>query len=227
VAALGCGYQCLIKKAGLCLAGVLLSASSPALLAQQPSEPGPPRFNLTPLLGYRTPMSFQIEPHVSGTNPRVVFDADPSYGFAFGGHINDEDVVEFRWTRQDSHIHAEDVPGVNFRQRVTLNQFHGDFTHEYFRADWRKWARPFIMGSVGATHLSAGVGNHFTRFSFGIGGGVKLFSGRHFGLRIQAEWLPILVTSDAAFICGAGCVVHISGDVANQAEFVAGPIFRF
>src|SRR5207249_7350022 len=93
VAAMGCGYQRLIKNVRICLVGVTLFASSLALVAQQPSEPNPPRFDLTPLLGYRTPMSFQIEPHVSGTNPRAVFDADPSYGFAFGGHINDEDVV--------------------------------------------------------------------------------------------------------------------------------------
>jgi len=172
-------------------------------------------------------MSFQIEPHVSGTDPRVVFDANPSYGFAFGGHINDDDVVEFRWTRQDSHIHAEDVQGIDFRRRVTLNQFHGDFTHEYFPDGWRKWARPFVMGSVGATRLSAGADNHFTRFSFGIGGGVKFCAGRHFGLRVQAEWLPIVVTANAAFVCGAGCIVHIRADIAHQAEFVVGPMFRF
>jgi len=172
-------------------------------------------------------MSFKIEPHVSGKDPRVVFDANPSYGFAFGGHINDDDVVEFRWTRQDSHIHAEDVPGINFERRVTLDQFHGDFTHEYSPEDWRKWARPYVMGSVGATRLSAGAGNHFTRFSFGIGGGVKFFPSRHLGFRVQAEWLPIVVTANAAFICGAGCVVHIRGDIANQAEIVVGPIFRF
>src|SRR5205814_7781472 len=138
---------------------------SSALLAQQPTELDPPRFDLTPLLGYRTPMSFQIEPHVSGKDPRVVFDAKPSYGFAFGGHINDEDVVEFRWTRQDSHIHVEDVQGINFRRRVTLNQFHGDFIHEYVLEDWRNWARQFVMGSVGATSLSACAGSDFTCIS--------------------------------------------------------------
>jgi hypothetical protein len=220
-------YRLSTRNIRICLVGLTLLASSSALRAQQPTELDSPRFDLTPLLGYRTPMSFQIEPHVSGTDPRVVFDANPSYGFAFGGHINDEDLVEFRWTRQDSHIHAKDVPGLNFDRRVTLDQFHGDFTHEYVRDDWRKWARPFIIGSVGATSLSAGAGNRFTRFSFGLGGGVKFFAGRHFGLRVQAEWLPIAVTANAAFICGAGCIVHIRGNIANQAEFVVGPMFRF
>jgi len=208
------------------LLGLILFASS-WVLAQQTTEPDAPRFDLTPLLGYRTSMSFEIEPHVSGTNPRVAFDANPSYGFAFGGHINDEDVLEFRWTRQDSHIHVENVPGINFRQRVTLDQFHFDATHEYFLDDWRKWARPFVMASLGATHLSASGSTNFTRFSLGIGGGVKFFTSRHFGLRVQAEWLPIVSDPDAAFVCGGGCIIHIRGDIVNQAEFVIGPMFRF
>ena len=215
-----------IRYVRMCAIGLALLACSSALSAQQAAESTPTRFDVTPLLGYRTPMSFEVEPHVSGTNSRLVFDAEPSYGFAFGGHINDEDLVEFRWTRQDSHIHAEDVPGIAFRQRATLDQFHGDFTHEYFLEDWRTWARPFIMGSVGATRLSSGP-NHLTRFSFGLGGGVKFFAGRHFGLRVQAEWLPLVTSANGNFVCGAGCVVRITGTVANQAEFVVGPMFRF
>jgi len=223
-----CAYQRLIKIR-ICLIGLALFASSSALIAQQPETRNPPRFDLTPLLGYRTGMSFGVEPHVSGTDPRVVFDANPSYGFAFGGHFNDEgeDVVEFRWTRQDSHIHAEGVQGIFIRRRLTLDQFHGDFTHEYIPDDWRSWARPYVMASVGATRLSTGSGNSSTHFSFGIGGGVKIFAGRHFGLRVQAEWLPLITTGNVAFACGAGCVIHLRGDIANQAEFVVGPMFRF
>jgi hypothetical protein len=213
------------KRMRLYFVGLSFLACSSLLEAQ--TEPKPPRFDFTPLIGYRSTMSFSVEPNVSGTNPRVVFDSNPSFGFAFGGHINDEDVIEFRWARQDSHTHTENVPGIVSRQSVTLDQFHGDFTHEYFLDNWKPWARPFIIGSVGATHLSVDSGSSFTRFSFGLGGGVKFFPARHLGFRVQAEWLPIVVNPNVAFVCGGGCIIHLSSNLANQGEVVVGPIFRF
>jgi hypothetical protein len=207
--------------------GLALLASSSSIVAQQPTQPKYPRFDLTPLFGYRSTMSFGVDPNVSGTNARVVLDSDPSYGFAFGARINDEDVIEFRWARQDSHVRVDDFGVTSSRQRVTVNQFHGDFTHEYFIDEWPRWAKPYVIGSVGATRISDGIGNDFTRFSFGIGGGVKMFAGKHLGLRVQAQWLPVLVNPDVGFICGAGCVVRIGGTLSSQGEFVVGPIFRF
>jgi hypothetical protein len=216
-----------IKQRWFCVVRLALFLISPILAAQEPTEPKYPRFDLTPLLGYRTSMSFPIEPHVQGTNPRVVFDAKASYGFAFGMRIHEDDVIEVRWARQDSHTHVEDVSGISFRQRVTLDQLHGDFTHEFFMEEWPAWARPFIMGSVGGTHVSGSASTAFTRFSFGLGGGIKFFQGQHLGLRIQAEWLPVLVSPNATAICGGGCVVHIGGTLSSQGEVTIGPIFRF
>ena len=57
---------------------MLLIALPSALSAQQQlPEPKPLRFDLTPFIGYRTSMSFPVEPHVMGMNPRVVLDASP------------------------------------------------------------------------------------------------------------------------------------------------------
>src|SRR4029077_16380597 len=92
------------------LAMLLLLVSSPVLSAQDSSEPKPLRFDFTPFAGYRTSMTFPVEPHVTGMNPRVVLDASPSFGFAFGFRLlpnREEDLVEFRWARQDSYVHTE------------------------------------------------------------------------------------------------------------------------
>jgi hypothetical protein len=59
---------------------MVVMAIVPALSAQQPIEPQPMRFDFTAFLGYRTGMSFPVEPHFTGTNSRVVVDASPSYG---------------------------------------------------------------------------------------------------------------------------------------------------
>jgi hypothetical protein len=203
-----------------------LIALLPVLRAQQQPESKPLRFDFTAYVGYRTSMSFPVEPHVTGTNPRVVMDASPSYGASFGVRLREEDLVEVRWARQDSYVHSEDITAQPDRQRTILDQFHGDFSHEPFVEDWPSWAKPFVLASLGVTHIS-GTNFNFTRFSFGIGGGIRLYAGRHFGFKIQAEWLPVFADPQVAFVCGGGCIVHVGGTAASQGEVFAGPILRF
>jgi hypothetical protein len=74
-------------------------------------------------------------------------------------------------------------------ETVVLDQFHGDFTHEYIPEEGLRWARPFVMGSASATQVAGGANNSFTRFSFGLGGGIKVYFTRHLVLRMQGEWL--------------------------------------
>lgn len=209
------------------MAGLVLVALSPALTGQEQVEPKPLRYDFTPFAGYRTSMSIGVEPHVSGTNPRVVLDASPSYGAAFGFRIHEDDLIEVRWARQDSYIHSENISPPTPRQHAVLNQFHGDFSHEYTIEEWRAWAKPFVLLSVGATHITTAINSSFTRFSFGIGGGVRFYASRHVGFKIQAEWLPVFVDPHVAFICGTGCVIHVGGTASSQGEVMAGPMLRF
>jgi hypothetical protein len=209
---------------------VMLLIALPSVLSaqQQLPEPQPLRFDLTPFIGYRTSMSFPIEPQVMGMNPRVVFDASPSYGISFGMRLKNEgDLIEMRWARQDSYIHAEDITPQPLRQHVILDQFHGDFSHEPLIEDWASWARPFVLASVGATRVSGSTNISFTRFSFGIGAGIRFYASRHLGFKIQAEWLPVFVDPHVAFICGSGCIVHAGGTASSQGEVFVGPILRF
>ena len=207
--------------------GLVLLLLPAAVAAQQGADQHRIHLDFTPLVGYRTTVSFPLEPAVQGSNSKIVFDSGPSYGFAAGLRLHDEDVIEFRWTRQDSHSHLEDVSTISSRQHVTLDQFHGDFSHEYFLDQWPQWARPFIMGSVGATHVGGNANTSFTRFSFGLGGGIKFFVGQHLGFRMQGEWLPIVVSPRATVFCGGGCVVHIAGSLGSQGEVAIGPLLRF
>jgi hypothetical protein len=204
------------------------SSSRSHLLSAQQSEPKPPHFELTPFMGYRTSMSFPIEPHVAGAEPGVVLDASPSYGVSFGVRLRaEEDMVEIRWARQDSYVHAGDITVQPLRQRVILDQFHGDFSHEPFVEDWPSWVKPFVVASVGATHVSGSTSINFTRFSFGLGGGIRFYANRHFGLKIQAEWVPVFADPQVAFICGGGCIAHVGGTAVSQGEVLVGPILRF
>lgn len=209
------------------LAMLHLIALSLDLSAQQQAQQKPLHFDFAAFIGYRTGMSFPVEPHVTGMNRRVVVDASPSYGASFGVRLREEDLVEVRWARQDSHVHSEEITPQLPRQRMILDQFHGDFSHEFFIENWPPWARPFVLGSVGATHVSSSTNINFTRFSFGLGGGIRLYANRHFGFKVQAEWLPVLTDPHVAFICGGGCIVHIADTLASQGEVLASPILRF
>ena len=215
------------KKIVFLNTALFLVALSPALRAQQQQPtPKPLRFDFTPFIGYRSSVSFPIEPHVSGMNPRIVLDHSASYGASFGVRLEEDGLVEVRWTRQGSHIQSEDLSPAIPRQHVTLDQFHADFSREYIVDDRRPWVRPFALLGVGATHVSSAAGN-FTRFSLGAGGGVRFYPTRHVGFKIQAEWVPVFVDTHVAFVCGGGCVVHLASSLASQGEVLAGPILRF
>jgi hypothetical protein len=185
----------------------------------------PLRIDVNPFVGYRTSIDFPTVQNAQGLGSNVTFDAKPSYGLAVGRRLDEEDLIEIRWSRQKSNVHLQG--GFTSPESVVLDQIHGDFTHEYILYDWPVWARPFVTGSVGATHVG-GENSSFTRFSFGLGGGIKIFFNRHIGLKMQAEWLPIVVNPEVATVfCGGGCVVHLSATAVSQAEAMIGPVFRF
>ncbi len=208
----------------------LLVVSLHALSAQEPAGPTPLRFDFTSFAGYRSTMTFPAEPHVTGMDSRVVLEASPSFGFSFGVRLlpnREEDLIEVRWARQDSYLHTEKITPVPPRQRVVLNQFHGDFSHEPLIEDWPNWIKPFVLASIGATRLSSSSAVSFARFSFGLGGGIRFYPSRHLGFKLQAEWLPVLASPQVAFLCGAGCVIHVGGSAASQGEAFVGTFVRF
>ena len=224
-----CGYSHNARKTlpVPLLVAFLFTVFPPVLHAQQSPEPKPLRFDVTPFFGYRSGMSFAVEPHVSGTNPRVAVDSNPAYGISFGFRPQEEDLIEFRWARQDSFIHTEEITPPVHRQRIILDQFHGDFSHEPYIEEWPSWVKPYVLGSIGATHVSVTSGMGFTRFSFGLGGGIRFYASRHLGFKIQGEWLATLAAPQIAVVCGGGCIVHVGGAAASQGEAFFGPFIRF
>ena len=206
---------------------LLLVVLRPALGAQEQPQQERLHFDFSPFLGYRTSMTFPLMPSVTGTNPRIVIDGNPSYGTSFGVRLREEDLVEVRWARQDSYIHGEEIKPQPQRQRMTLDQFHLDCSHEAFVEDWPSWARPFVVASIGGTHISNNPDTSFTRFSFGIGGGIRLYASRHFAVKIQAEWVPVVIDPQVVVICGPGCIVHLESTAGSQGEVFLAPVLRF
>jgi hypothetical protein len=185
---------------------------------------------VTPFIGGRFGGTFEIQPE-GAAEVRASLNDTTSYGVAAGIRYDDFSVIEFRWTRAKSALRLGTGIEINPLSMsvadVTLNQFHGDFTRE-FPLEEVKGLRPFLMASVGATHLGT-ANDGFTRFSFGLGTGLKLFLNSKLGLRVQAQWLPIWVAPEVrSFACGfGGCFVVLSGQLTEQFEVSVGPVFRF
>jgi hypothetical protein len=156
-----------------------------------------------------------------------------AYGFAFGYRLDEKSVIEFRWARQPTDLRLPDpiapavVSTTNSTVDTTIDQFHGDFTREY-TVDRQSAIRPYVLASLGASRIGL-PGADLTRFSFGLGGGVKFPIYQRVRWRIQAEWLPIWIEPEArGLICrNGGCAAFLSGTLAHQFEISFGPVFHF
>jgi hypothetical protein len=133
--------RCMLNHLG-CLRGYFLilvvTLYSGRLLSQTGTDDQtrskPLRFDLTTLVGYRRSMTFPAVQNIQGLGPRLILEAKPSYGIAVGVRLDEENLVELRWARQDSHVHLGGTPSPS--EKVVLDRVQGHFTHEYILEDW-------------------------------------------------------------------------------------------
>jgi hypothetical protein len=187
-------------------------------------------FEVTPFVGLRFGGTFELQAEQPPQTQATFKDAS-SYGLSAGVRFDVLSMIEFRWTRSVSTLRF-DAPfaflGPSLGD-VTLNQFHADFTREFVIPEV-KGLRSFLTGSVGATHIAA-ADDGFTRFSFGLGAGLKQFLGSWFAIRAEAKWLPIMIDPKVgSWACGVGaggCLVILTGPLTQQFELSVGPVLRF
>ena len=184
---------------------------------------GAQKVEITPQIGYR----FGGGLTDGYTGQYLDFNGSESYGLAFNytlGLMGDTQ-LEFSWNRQETDM-----------KRSLPNEGTFDLTIDYWQAGGLKqWqedesVRPFVVGTVGLTHISPDESDlsSDTRFSFGLGGGVKLLPGRHVGIRLQGKFYGTYVSGGAAGICGpVGCTFGFSGNFLWQVELTAGLILAF
>ena len=200
------------------------------------------RFEVTPLVGGILGGTWRLEQqgvpnfdaHLGsglsfGITAAVRFDGDDWQDENYCKYCNS---IAFRWVRQNTHLGITQDPVVpspptsSFHPGVTVDHFLSDFTHEWAVEESKK-INPFLTVSLGAARTATPEASTI-RFVFGIGGGVKVFPSKHWGFRLQAEYLPMVMQAELQrVVCGGGCVVALDGGVMNQFQFSAGPSFRF
>jgi len=176
----------------------------------------------------------------------------PFYGYRFGGEFEDADTGEHLNIRDSPcwggilDIYVSKVTQLEFyysRQETELKSDQGlfasttlfDLDVDYYHIGGTvilpdgPW-QPFVLGTLGATHMDpdAPDTNSLTRFSLGLGGGVRFFPTEHLGLYLAGRGLLTFMEGEAAFRSESGqATVVVNSDGFWQIELQAGLIFTF
>ena len=179
-------------------------------------------FEVTPFAGYRFGGSF--EDSVTGFGLDI--HNSEAYGIVLGINMSPETQVELLYSHQPTELRPKGLFSPTSLTDLDIDYYHFGGTYIW---NPERDVRPFIQASVGVTHLSpdrAGLGSE-TRFSFGIGGGVKYFLTKHIGFRLDGRALGTLLNSNSTIFCSGGCTVRVEGNTLWQFQGNLGVIFAF
>ncbi len=192
-------------------------------LAQEQS-----RFELTPFLGYRFGGKFEQ----TTTGADLELDESRSVGLIFNARIDAERQWEIFYSRQQTEL---DAPGLFVNEPVfDIDVDYLHFGGTYVFAPGSDFWRPYIVGTIGASHLEpkpSGLDSE-TFLSLSFGAGINLLPHKRVGLRLEARLFATLVDSDSEIFCRTGadtnfCAVNVDGDWLFQWQAMAGVAFRF
>jgi hypothetical protein len=182
---------------------------------------------VTPFVGYETSGSYPL------ANPTDVqalrADAGRTYGFFADVRLMQNLQGEFYWVGNKTTYSQQDAStgayGNAFNTRIDQYQF-GALYH--LRDREHVW-RPYLAGSLGFTHDSnSGVADNRTAFGLGLGGGFKYEPSRHFGVRVDARWMPTYGSSGLGTYCDEfyGCYPDTVANYLQRFNAVMGLVIR-
>jgi opacity protein-like surface antigen len=146
-----------------------------------------------------------------------------TYGIQAGRLLTPRWGGEVLWTRQASALKIATNAGSAELFSMTVRQLHGDVVYHLGAPDAR--LRPFVFGGLGATFFSADHLESETKFSFGLGAGVKYFRWNAVGLRAHFRYKPTMMSDeDAADFCDP---FGFCQGTLQQVEFMGGAVIRF
>jgi opacity protein-like surface antigen len=131
--------------------------------------------------------------------------------------------VEMLWTDHSSALTVGTDDGSADLFTMTIGHLHGDVIYHLGAAGAR--LRPFVFAGLGATLFSADDLKSETKFSFGLGAGVKYFRWQSIGVRAHFRYKPTMLNDeDSADFCDPFGFCQGS---LQQVEFAGGAVIRF
>lgn len=185
--------------------------------------PAPARaqsWEMTPLVGYTPAVTLDRHaPEVDGVDIAGGF----TWSFQAGRFLSPNLGVEAVWSEQFSAYRLEAAGGSAELYSISASHLHGNVVYQFGAADAR--LRPFVFGGGGATFFRARDIATESKFSFGLGGGVKYFPWRTIGFRGHVRYKPTMLDDeDAGDFCDAFGFCQSS---LQQFEMMAGAVVRF
>ncbi len=159
---------------------------------------------------------------------------DQNYDYGVSGDVDLFGPIqaEFTWSRQPTTLEQHNfVNGVvSPFSSVDIDSYQWSLVYQL--GDSSSKLRPYFAGGIGFTHwgVPSGVILPFSNtVGFNLGGGVKYFPAKHYGVRVGFRWLPSRTTSQLGQFCDPfyGCYSANVNNYAQQIQLNGGLIFRF
>ncbi len=176
-----------------------------------PSSAGAAGFQVTPLVGYT--FGGEFEDQLTDTKLRLAESAN--FGLILGYKLDEATTYEVYFSRQRSQLKSNSgVFGSDPIFEVDINYLHFGGTYSYFAENFT----PYVSGGLGVTHMQPERGDNETKFSFSVGGGVKLPVTESLALRLEGRGMGTLFDGSGALFCtsGSGCALAVSGNLMWQ-----------
>jgi opacity protein-like surface antigen len=150
------------------------------------------------------------------------FDAALSYGGTVNFRIGEGWRFELLYSRQPTTLGG----GLGLPLDVTIERYLAGFQEEKGPEENVRWFGTVWLGAT--RFIPAGTYDSETRFSAGVGLGVKTFLAKNVGLRLEVRGFYTLVESDGGTFCVNGeCLFVFSGSGLWQGDVSGGLILAF
>lgn len=186
---------------------------------------------ITPVAGYRFGGGFAATSGLEPAEAAADFEVEDaaSFGVHVGVRVADDGEIEVLYARQDTRLATSGLftGAPLFDLALETFQFGGN----YLFGEEGSRLRPYVGAGLGVTRLlpePAGLRDE-TRFSASFAAGVKVWLGRHVGLRFEARGFFTVLESESDAFCRTGeeCLVGVEGSDISQADVRAGLVLRF
>ena len=207
------------------------------------------RFEISPFVGWETSGSFPVQnaivspgtsfvptaPSPNSTIDRLRANSAISYGTFIDYSILQDLELEVMWVRNPTTYSQHDFVTNTYSEIFdsTIDQVQFGVLYPFRRGGLygeEKKFQPFVAGGLGFTHESNGNGfPNRTAFAFNVGGGVKYYLSKNFGLRGDLRYMPTYANSTQAFSCDffGNCFSTPQRNFQSRGNFTGGVIFRF
>jgi hypothetical protein len=186
---------------------------------------------ITPLVGYRIGGALST---TAGTGPAASIGEyevkdSASFGAHLGFRVAADGEIEVLYSRQNTRLETGGLFTGEPLFDLALETWQAGGNYLFGEKGSR--LRPYVGVGLGVTRLLPGPPSlrDETRFCASFAGGVKVWLGRHLGLRLEARGFFTVLESDSDSFCGSGegCLIHVSGSDIDQGELRTGLVLRF